>query len=271
MSPSRRDILTGMGGLLIGSTIGVTSSREVNAKSPDTTSHEQGPPPLPWPYKKLDPDSIAERAYKGYFSHHCMYASFEAIIGELADQVGRPFSSFPFVMMEYGAGGVNGWGSLCGTLNGAAAAIQLLSETPSELIDALYHWHQETPLPTTRPRLPADAQGNYPASEEVPSSTAGSILCHIAVSKWSQESGFGIHSPQKRQRCSQTAASVAKKTVELLNRQYGKKFSTIQKPSNRDQKCVSCHQGLGSLRDNSQGKMRCTSCHTDLRPPHERR
>ena len=50
-------------------------------------------------------------------------------------------------MLAYGAGGINGWATVCGALNGAAAAFQLLSPKPETLIDTLFAWYEGESLP----------------------------------------------------------------------------------------------------------------------------
>ena len=255
MDISRRDALSGMGCLALGAASGLLAAP---VKSTDKKSMA-----VPWPYAELNADRVAERAYKNYFSHHCMYASFEAIVGQLADQFGEPFSSFPFAMMVYGGGGVAGWGTLCGTLNGAAAAIQLLSHHPTTLISELYRWHEVTALPNVELNVPADKDGLYPASSRVEPSVSGSVLCHIIMSKWLKESGHDMGSAEKKQRCAQAAASVAKKTVELLNDDSHGELVLRHQLSKKTQSCSTCHTGVDSLVKNTQGKMECMTCHAD--------
>jgi len=81
-----------------------------------------------WTYLPLDPGVTAELAYAEYPNGSCMYGIFKSVIVQLAEKIGEPFSSFPIHMMKYGHGGVNGHGTICGALNGAAALIGLLVE-----------------------------------------------------------------------------------------------------------------------------------------------
>ena len=58
-------------------------------------------------------------------------------------------------MMRYGAGGVGGWGSLCGTLNGAAAVVGLVEpakERRSQIMRELFSWYESTAPPTYAPK-----------------------------------------------------------------------------------------------------------------------
>ena len=255
MNNARREALIGMGGLALATTSTLLSANE--PKKEISTS-------VPWEYKKLDPNSVAARAYRGYHTNGCMYATFEAIIGELGDKFGAPYSTFPFDMMRYGEGGVAGWSTLCGTLNGAAAAIGLLSNKHKKLIDALFRWNEITPLPNIDLSLLVDKEHIYPAPIKVPSSVSNSVLCHVIIAKWLKDSGNRLDSPQKIQRCSQTAASVAKKTVELLNAELDGTFKTEYTFSAKTKSCFMCHAGVSSMKSNSAGKMECITCHTDL-------
>ena len=191
MKISRRDVLSGISCLVLGTTTGLLAS-------PAHAQEKKSKTALPWPYKKLDPDLAAERAFKGYFSNRCMFGAFDAIIGELADKYGEPYSSFPSEMMVYGAGGVAKWGSLCGALNGAAAAIQLVSANPKKLISELYGWSEQTALPNVKLNIHAAKSDYYPSSTPVQSSVSGSVLCHIIMSKWVAASGKGIDTPDKK-------------------------------------------------------------------------
>ncbi len=261
MNNSRREALIGIGGLALATTSTFLSANE--SKKENTTA-------VPWEYKKLDPDSIAARAYKGYHENGCMYATFEAIVGELGDKHGSPYSTFPFDMMIYGSGGVAGWGTLCGTLNGAAAAIGLLSKNPKKLIDALYRWHEVTSLPNIDLSILSHKDTNYPSPKKVTSTISGSVICHVIIAKWIKESGNKLDSAQRKQRCSQTAASVAKKTVELLNADLNGTFKTQYTFSAKTKSCFICHAGATSMKSNSTGKMECITCHTDLSGIHAR-
>ncbi len=57
---------------------------------------------------------------------HCAFASFHAIIGGLAEVVGYPYDTVPTQVMEWASGGVAGFSTFCGALNGACAAIGLI-------------------------------------------------------------------------------------------------------------------------------------------------
>jgi hypothetical protein len=89
----------------------------------------------PLPYAPIDPLATADRAYDNYYLGECMYAVFASVVEELAEKFGEPFLSYPTSVTRYGAGGVTGWASLCGALNGSAMAIYLVSRDPDPAID----------------------------------------------------------------------------------------------------------------------------------------
>jgi len=131
---SRREMLSA--GSIAGLTlIGAGVSGYAVGKEPASTE-------FPWTYKKLRTKKTSTRGYKDYFQAGCMYGVFEAIVGQMGDKWGEPYSSFPMGMISYGGGGIALWGSTCGTLNGAAAAIALF----------VTHGTRRPLCPSTNPR-----------------------------------------------------------------------------------------------------------------------
>jgi len=214
-----------------------------------------------WKYSKLDPNITAQRAYAEFEKGHCMYAVFAAIIGQLADEHGEPYSQFPLHMMKYGSGGVSKWGSLCGTLNASAAVIGLFVEEKTEravLTSEVFRWYEETALPDY---VPADPAPEFTLA--IPATTAESVLCHVSVSNWCKVSGQKAFSPARTERCRRLSSNIAAKTVQVLNAWYDSKSQTQQKP----QTCNSCHGKAGAL-ENTLSQMNCTTCHTDISDEH---
>ncbi len=205
----------------------------------------------PWPYKAIDPEVAGQRAYESYLKGHCMYGSFEAIVGPVAEQLGDPYKSFPFMMFKYGAGGANGWGTLCGALYGSLAAIQLLSPNPNPVIDTLMSWYETEPLPNF-----------YPKGAKFPEirSAAGTPLCHESIAHWCKKAGKKAYSPERVERCGTLTASVARKTVMLLNEQAAGKMMAGLAQSTQTQNCSTCHE-KGGMVENIRAKMECGGCH----------
>lgn len=248
-------LAVGAGGLanLIGST---TFGEE------ETPSSQVTIPELPWKYQYLDPVAAAERSYKAYSKGGCMYGAFEGILGELREQAGFPFTAFPALMMEYGKAGVVGWGTLCGALNGAAALIYLVSEPQvrDKLIDELYSWYGQTPLPIYEPQN---------KKFTIDTSVSNSPLCHNSVTRWCEATGFKALSPERAERCGQLTGSVAKFTVELLNAQTEGTFAPVNPIPGEVKGCLSCH-GKGGMVENVHAAkgVSCTPCHTVLPSSH---
>jgi len=208
---------------------------------------------LPWPYRALDPDLAGQRAFEGYKKGHCMFGTFEAIVGAVAEKLGAPYTSFPFEMFIYGMGGVYGWGTLCGTLNGCAAAIQVLSPNPGPLVDELFRWYENTPLPDHDPKG---------MKFKTVKSVAGSPLCHPSIAKWCEASGLKAYSSERDERCGVLAGAVARKCAMLLNAQAAGTFAPLTAVDPRTRTCMGCHEKGGPM-ENMRSKQTCEPCHSD--------
>jgi len=236
---------------MIGGLAGASAAASLFASTPTPAGSASPLAQTPWPYKALDPDAVGQRAFESYLKGHCMYGSFEAIVGALSDQLGEPYKSFPFAMFKYGAGGVNGWGTLCGSLNGSVAAIQLLSPNPNAAIDHLMAWYETEPLPNF-----------YPKGAKFPEvrSAAGTPLCHESIAHWCKKANKKSYSPERVERCGTLTASVARKTVLLLNDQVAGKPLVALAQSKQTQSCSSCHE-KGGMVENVRARMECGGCH----------
>jgi hypothetical protein len=169
----------------------------------------------------------------------------------LGEVVGTPYTTFPLDMMKYGEGGILGWGSICGTLSGAASAINLVCtyEAATSLINELMAWYTQTELPIYVPL----------GGDPFVSNASDSPLCHVSVSKWCDRSGFSATSDQRKARCRRLAADVAKKATELLNAHYAGTFVSQYSPAPTVGECMTCHGP--NVMNNTLGKMDCVSCH----------
>jgi len=216
-------------------------------------------PEVPWSYKKLNPVAVAEKAYPGYYKGGCCYGAFEGIIGQLKEEVGYPYILIPTEMMIFGEGGVAGISSLCGALNGASAAIFLVTgaverkkrEEAFEMIRELFNWYEQEALPNYRPKNP---------KYEIKGSVSKSPLCHVSVTKWCKVTGFKSFSKERDERCGWVTASAAKYAVELLNKKAASAFKAAHLLSSEVKSCRSCHDKGGEL-ENSRTMMDCSGCH----------
>ena len=231
------------------------------AAPPPTTlpAHPATAPDAPWGYATQDPEKVAERAYAGYYKGACCYGVFAAIVGALGDAKGAPYSTFPNEMMKVGEGGLNGWASLCGALNGAAMAMSLAlpEKDRKPLVDELYTWYEQTELPGWTPKVAKNPTKDV-------TNKANSILCHASVGKWCEKAGVNSFSKERSERCARVTAAVAKKSIELMNAQAAGSFKAVALTKDDTKHCRSCHDKAG-LVENTRGQMDCAPCHVEPR------
>lgn len=224
------------------------------------------PPAWPWPYAKLDPEDIRKRAHKAYYDGGCCYGAFNAIVASLAETVGEPFTLIPSQMMFYGGGGAAGWGSLCGALNGAAAAISLVVDrtNANTIISELFGWHTET-------KFPSDTSNQYAAShaflidridKPLKQTVPNSVLCHASVSSWCTLAEIKASAPERAERCARLTGDVAARAVEMINNFVDGRFRAAFVTPLSTTECQNCHgAGIGNVQ--ASVKMSCTHCHRD--------
>lgn len=210
-----------------------------------------------WKYAQLDPAISGQIAYEQYSVGSCMYATFFGVASQMAEKFGEPFTSFPFHMMKYGHGGVGGFGTLCGALNGAAALIGLFvgdKNMRDSLINDLFQWYENSQLPVFNPQKAA-------MDFTPPPSVSNSTLCHASTTNWSKASGFKIDSNERKERCRRLSGEVAVKVTSSLNHFFNNDYVTVYHNNENAGTCLTCH-GKESKLNNISGKMNCTSCHT---------
>lgn len=263
MKVSRRDLLKDAGLFLFGASVaGLSPSLQKDASG--AAPGQQEAAEIPWPYKKLNPEAVAENGYAGYYKGACCYGAFEGILAELRKEIGSPYTMIPTSMMVFGEGGVAGRSTLCGALNGASAAIFLAAgnmekkEVAFALIHELYNWYEQEPLPNYRPKSP---------KFEIVKSLSHSPLCHASVTNWCKTAKFKAFSKERSERCAWLTASVAKYAVELLNKNADGGFKGIYKLSAETETCRNCHDKGGNL-ENTRGMMECGGCHFTPKTTH---
>ncbi len=267
---SRRDALLAVGATTL---FGATKA---NAEPAKTGGAAMVDGKDAWKYAVVDPQKVADAAYENYSIGHCMHTTFYAIVSAVAEALeakdplaAREIASFPFHMMKYGGSGAGGFGSLCGSLNAAMAAVGLFvseSKTRSALLAELGLFYEQTMLPTY---VPKDAK----EKEEYPQTISNSILCHISSGKWCELAQARTDSPERTERCSRLSADVARFTVELLNRNFAALNSSDAAPvvafkrAEPTATCVACHDKKGDV-SNIIGQMSCNECHPTKTPDH---
>lgn len=207
-----------------------------------------------WLYHALDLDATADIAYQLYPKGSCMFATFGSVITQLAEQYGEPYASFPYEMMKYGATGIGGYGSVCGSLNAAAALMGLFVSDKSHrnaLIEECFSWYEKTALPRY---APADSP------IEIKTTVSNSVLCHASTAKWCKATHCRVDSDERAERCSRLSADVARKAAGQLNQYVSDGFETRATINDDTASCVQCHSDKGKL-GNIKGKMECAPCH----------
>lgn len=255
---SRREFIRNAGAYGAVAGVGLAGGRSL----PNQETAAQATHPFGYPEGGLDVERTRRLGYDGFKGlelpdgvRHggCAFGAFHAIIGQLAEVVGAPYTTIPTQMMDWAGAGVVGFGTLCGTLNGAGAAIGLIcnGRDARGFISDLMTWYSETPLPTNLQAPTGD----------LPQSTASSNLCHVSLTRWCRKSGLASGSPERAERCSRLAGDVAAKAVELLN----EGALGLQVPSEKTP-CRSCHY-MGPSYATGQfthGEMNCLTCHINL-------
>jgi len=258
---SRRKFLAGAGAV-----VGLAVAPVVLSKP--SVAQAAASKAFPWTYIALDADKVARRAYETYYSSGCMEATWWPIIEALAassiPDAATTWGTVTKDMMKYGGGGVGGWGTLCGTLNGSCAAMGAIG-VPSKMIDEQMQHYANTPIPS-RGVETAVASGWVPTGPNVPAapltnvvtSIAESQLCHASLSQWAMKSGVGDGTVQQKDRCGKACYDMVFEAVTRLNAWKANGTIPAGTLDASVAACAPCH-----TTPIAKGKMACGSCHED--------
>ncbi len=256
----RRTALAGMGGAAIGTAAGIGTS--LSAPASDT-------PDLPWEYVELDPEETRILGHERYYNSNCASGAFQAIILQLRDKVGYPYTQIPLDIYTYGGGGASGWGTICGTLNGAGGAITLAAGKTDNnaLMTELVGWYTLQAFPTGESNACA-VDNRFSVDKEVsrialPQSVSNSPLCHVSVGTWCSSAELASKSAERAERCARLTGDVAAKAVELLNALHNGTFAAEFELPSDITSCTACHT-VGTVKEaghTTLGKLNCLSCH----------
>jgi len=230
--------------------------------------------PLPQPVVPLDVAAVRQTAYDRYFEGGCMFGAAAALVEGLREAC-RPaggggytdWDLIPTGMFKYGSGGVAGWGTICGILNGAAAVLAMAGY--NALISQVIGWYtiQSFPLASSDDLATSDGKFQALADIDVPAHTvADSPLCHISISKFCEAAGISVKDslPEsvsyKNDRCSKICADTAALSAELINAQLEGGSEDIYTTPESFASCLSCHGGSGMF--DQVGQMNCLGCHS---------
>ena len=221
---------------------------------------------FPWSYTVLDANLVARRAYETYYASGCMEATWwpvvEALTASSIPDAATTWGTLTKNTMKYGGGGVGGWGTLCGTLNGSCAIMGMLG-APSQMIDEAMQYYANTALPTTATEANMKL-GWVPAGTNVPvpllrvhTSIALSQLCHASLSQWAFKTKTADGTREQKDRCAKAAYDMTFKTVTMLN--AWKTNGTIP-AGTLDPTIAECQTACHTA-PIAKGKMACKSCH----------
>ena len=157
---SRRKFLAGAGAV-----VGVAAVSGVGLANRPSTA-EAAVTGVPWPYPLPPPTSrwpekLARRAFEVYFASGCAEGVWWPFVEALAASHPETWGTLPQNVFRYGGGGVGGWGTLCGTLNGASAIIGMTvgnGTHRNNLIDAIMQYYAQHGLAKQR-RLEVPLRG----------------------------------------------------------------------------------------------------------------
>ncbi len=256
---SRREFVkmagAAIGGLAIGAIGGYSFLPPKETVITNDVQVPQVIPERPWEYKTLNIDAVKARAYDAYFVGGCAYGTFEGVIGELKKEVGFPYTVIPSEMSVWGKAGVAGWGLTCGVINGAAMAINLVTDDIS-LVNEIVGWYTVAELPQYMPIVAKKVEG------EIVKSVNGSPLCHASVSSYTAAADCDENSPERVERCARMVADGAGKVAEMLNALANGTFTAEFQVPQSAINCLGCHGADGPI-NNVFTKMDCTPCHGD--------
>ena len=228
-----------------------------------------------WKYVPIDSQNTAADCYALFAEGACHYASFRAIVTNVAHALlttgneydatlAKTYLAFPFYMMVYGQAGLAFHGSLCGALNGCAAALSLFVPNKDDkfaMIQDLAVYYEETPLPIYIPQV-----DRYPG--QMPPNAAKSVLCHLSLDQWIKSSKTTLEGYTRVERCIRLTCDMVIKTVKLLNEYHTDRSQTLVAISPllpETQSCIQCHSSTQGRYD-SLVKMNCAACHAEPQP-----
>lgn len=262
---SRRNFFKQSGSLATGVALGVGGLSVVSSSAKENPVEA-----LPWPYVKLDVEHARKLGYLGYYKNECSAGTFYGILWPLREKIGHPYDTMPIEppnIMSFGAGGVAGWATLCGALNGASAAIALVSKKPKPIINELFGWYQNASFPSdqaneyaSKHQFPVE---KYKSDKILAKSVAKSQLCHVSVTNWCKASGYASGAKERSERCARVAGDVAAYAVALLNLDAEGKFKPTYAFSEEVAGCRKCHFKGKDFKAGqfTRGKMDCLQCH----------
>ena len=206
MIQSRREFLKNVGKVAVAASVASVIPMSAMAEAPAVH---------PYTYAKLDPEAVADLAYKRFSElGGCCVGVVAGLIDCLAE-ANPKYAEFPVKMFQNGAAGY-GQNSLCGCLGGAAAVIGLVCESADSkaCLKEVIEWYKTSTLPTYD-------RGSAPAVAQV---VPGSPNCADSLLQFftaAPQINYDMKHPDRVNRCACLTADVARKTAEVLNAKFG--------------------------------------------------
>jgi hypothetical protein len=148
----------------------------------------------------LDPEALARQGYEIYKGFHagqsaCCEATYWPVLGALAERFpDSMYSKIPKGLFNFGGGGVNAWRSICGSPNGGAAMLKIVTGN-GNVIDEYLTWYERTAFPSND-TYTSFAKGDWtipdPAKypkNKAPMAVPKGILCHASLGRWTEAAG----------------------------------------------------------------------------------
>jgi hypothetical protein len=253
------------------------------------------------PWTPLDAKALARQGYeiyKGKWAGQsaCCEASYWPVIGALGTAYPSTWGLLSKGVFNYGGGGVNAWGSICGCPNGITAMLTQMG-APTNVKDNFLRWYEKTALPSNAAyedfatgtwtpggsatagwgdTFTAGATQLPTPLNNVPRSQAQSILCHTSLQMWrvASDQWMLAQYPGKdtqSDRCGKLVYDAVYYAATLIN-QWKAGTPAIDgsvSPAASATGCknASCHGQVTSAYESCdgvtvQGKMNCSPCHT---------
>jgi hypothetical protein len=273
---SRRSFLAGAGLVLGAAAIpGVAMLKDAEPAAAAGTA-------LPWAYPGVPaeqpvPEALARRAFEmhRFQGFACAEAVWWPFVEFLTPANPGTWGTLPQKMFQYGGQGIGGWGTICGTLNAAAAILGMTVANGTHkgtLTDAIFMYYSKTALPTNDAwksyqkalGLTTDWTGPTGANipiENAPTSIADSPLCHSSLVQWTMVTNAANGGALQKDRCAKACFDVTLKLSALMNAYFAAITPTATPAPGAVsldpavQACGACHVTY------TPAKMACGSCH----------
>ena len=202
VNESRRDFLKKSSILLGG--VAVMGMTGCSQAAPEETAEV---PSHPYPCCEFDLDRVEKLGYEGYYENGCCYGVAKALLTELSEKVGAPYTYI---------------------------APEIFAKEAREVTKQLNAWYTSTPLPIYQPEIKAAA-----------STISPTVNCSDSVNKFMTAADISdMKDDRRRARCGGVSGDVAKKAAELLNIHFGYMAAPVVEETD-DSQALGANEYLG--------------------------